>query len=264
MYAADERDELNRNPRRQQIHLDIRMIEDNVDKLKRKIEDESNVLNSLRHTAEAQNSIRTLQEQCEKDFDSIEESIRDESYCFSKFGIAAPSTLPKENDTDGELLVKAIEDMSVATRKKYDALDGDLNRLKEVILNNQKTSAEKSALLSGNQKSLGTVKSKLSTLSTSVSDVQTIVEQLRRHEAEQGASLTTSEETPRELLRHIDKRLAEIEEDAPVLNESKIAKKIRLRVARMVCHDSTISPCRKCAFVFSFFLPSSTSGNCRC
>lgn len=233
-FSAEERDELNKDPRRDEIHLEIRKIEDHMEKLRRKIDDESIVLESLKHTADAQNSLLTLQEQCEKEIDGIDESIREESYSLSKFDIAAPAQLPKDGDDDGDKLSKAIEAMSAAARAKFDEADARLDRAKDDTMNTQKIVSEKSSLLAGSQKTLTLVKSKLLALAGSVADVQKTVEDLRRHETKRGATLSATEDTPRELLQYLDERLEELEEDAPDLNAAKVARKIIKRLSKMV------------------------------
>lgn len=206
-----------------------------MEKIKRKIDDESIVLESLKHTADAYNSLLTLQEQCEKELDGLDENIREESYTLTKFDIVAPAQLPREGDDDGDQLAKAIEAMSDAAREKFDAADGRLDRAKDDAMNTQRVVSEKSALLSGNQKTLGAVKSKLLTLAGSVAEVQKTVEELRRHESTIGASFTATEDTPRELVQYLDKRLDALEEEAPDLNAAKVARKILKRLGKMVC-----------------------------
>ena len=64
-YAAD-RETANSDPRRNQIPIEIRSHEDKIDRLNREIQDDQDSLKLLRDSAEAQNSIHLLQEQCNK------------------------------------------------------------------------------------------------------------------------------------------------------------------------------------------------------
>lgn len=205
-----------------------------MDKLKRKIDDENIVLESLKHTADAQSSLLTLQEQCEKELDGLDESIREESYSLTKFDITVPAHLPRVGDDDGDQLSQAIEAMAQAAREKYEAADGRLIKAKDDAMNTQKIVSEKTAFLSGSQKTLISVKSKLLSLAGSVGDVQKVVEELRRHEASRGATLTATEDTPRELVQYLDEKLEELEEDAPDLNATNVARKLIKRLTRMV------------------------------
>jgi cell division septum initiation protein DivIVA len=232
--SAEEREELNKDPRRTQIHLEIRQIEEKMDKLKRQIDDESIVLESLKHTADAHNSLLTLQEQCEKELDVLDDNIREDSYSLTKFDIVVPKHLPRDGDDDGDQLSKAIEALSEAAREKYDVAGARLDRAKDDTMNTQKIVSEKSALSAGSQKTLTSVKSKLLALAGSVADVQKVVEELRQHETRRGATLTATEDTPRELLQYLDKRLEELEEDVPDLNAAKVTKKIMKLVMKRV------------------------------
>jgi DNA repair exonuclease SbcCD ATPase subunit len=233
LAAAAERDEMLSSTRRDQINVEIRKIEEKIDGLKRKIEDENSLLNKLKANADAQNSLVTLQEQCQKELDVIDENIRDELYALNAANVAAPPVLPNEDDDDGEQLVKAISAMELQARETYKAANTRLDGSKEEVVSFQKTVSEKSALLAGSQKSLTSVKAKLVTLASSVSDMQKTVQDLRQHEAERGATLRATEDTPRELLQYLDERLQEIEEDSPDVNAAQVAQKVIKRLTKM-------------------------------
>lgn len=231
---ADERKELNAHPRRMQITKEIRDAEDAMEKIRRKIEDESSILQSLRHTADAQNALSTLQEQCEKDIDVLDENIREESYSLNKFDIQIPNQLPRADDGDGDQLSKVVDSIMQSVREKYNAVSSRLDKSKDEIVNTQKAIAEKSALLLGNQKTLTSVKSRQGTLENSVAIVRRTIEDLKVHEARHGLRLTVSDDNPRDLIKHIDNRLDELEEEAPDINATRVGKKILKRLAKKV------------------------------
>ena len=217
-----------------EIIKEIRDIEDAMEKMRRKIDDESSVLQSLRHTSDAQNALAALQEQCEKEIDVLDDSIREESYTLNKFEIVSPNQLPRNGDNDGDQLLKIVESMMEKAREKYNTASSHAERSNAEIVDTQKVIAEKSAIISGNQKGLTSLKSRQATLSSSIAKVQKTIEELRRHEATRGHRLEINENNPRELVKYIDERLDELEEDAPELNAARVAKKILKRVARKV------------------------------
>lgn len=226
---------MNKDPRRSQITNEIRELEDSMEKLRRKIDDETTILESLKHTADAHNSLRTLQEQCEKEIDVLDENVREETYKLSKFDVVAPTPLPRDGDDEGDQLTKVFESMMLVSRDKHRSAVGRLDRFTEDVQNTQKVIAEKSAVLAGNQKTLTSLKTKLSTLTSSLQSVQKSVEALRVREARLGFTVNPDEDSPRELLDYIDSRLDELEEDDdPNVNVAKTSRKILKRLKKMV------------------------------
>jgi DNA repair protein RAD50 len=249
--VAEEREQLIKDPRKMEIIKEIRDIEDSMEKIRRKIDDESSVLQSLRHTADAQNALVALQEQCDKDIDLLDDNIREESYALNKFEIVTPTQLPRNDDVDGDKLLKVVESMMETAREKYNIASGKLDRSNNDIVDTQKVIAEKSAIISGNQKALTLLKSRQATLTSSIAKVQRTVEELRRHEEKRGYILEITEDNPRELLKYIDEQLEELEEGAPELNASRVAKnvlrrvkkKVRINASKYCCKTLSLTPC---------------------
>jgi len=202
--------------------------------VKRKIDDESIILDGLRHTADAQTSLSSLREQCRNEIEALQEAIHEEAYSFQKFSIAINAVLPKDGDDVGDQIVHAIEGMAETAREKQDELNSNLNRAIEDQTNAQKFVSEKSAVLASNQKTLASLKSKLHSLAGSASDVKQVVEQLSHHEAKLGLTLTANEDSPRDLLNYLDERLESLEEDALAFNASEIARKVLKKLKKMV------------------------------
>ena len=216
------------------IIKEIRDIEDATEKMRRKIDDENAVLQSLKHTADAQNALVALQEQCDKDIDLLDDILREESYTLNKFEIVTPAQLPRDGDVDGDQLLKVVESMMEAAREKYNAASSRLDRSNHEIVDTQKVIAEKSAIISGNQRALATLKSRQASLSSNIAKVQKTVEELRRQEEQRGYSLEISGDNPRELIKYIDEQLEELEEGAPELNAARVAKNVLKKVRKRV------------------------------
>jgi chromosome segregation ATPase len=234
LCLAEQREELIKDPRKMEIIREIRDIEDTMEKIRRRIDDESSVLQSLKNTADAQNALVALQEQCEKDIDLLDDNIREESYTLNKFEIVTPAQLPRNDDIDGDRLLKVVESMMETARQKFDIASGHLEQSNSEIVDIQKVIAEKSAIISGHQKSLASLKSRQATLSGSIAKVQKTVEELRRHEEKRGYSLEISDDNPRDLIKYIDAQLEELEEGAPELNAARVAKNVLKRIKKKV------------------------------
>jgi DNA repair protein RAD50 len=234
-YAAEERDALNKDPRRLQITKEIRDLEDAMEKLKRKIEDESTILASLKQTADSHSSLLALQEQCEKEIDVLDENVREEAYKLNKFDVVAPTPFPRDGDDEGDQLMQIFNSMKDISRDKLRVAAGRLDEYNNDVHVTEKIIAEKSAILTGNQKALATLRTNLSSLTRSLRIVQKTVEELREHELRLGLSLSANEEAPRELIKYIDDRLDELEEDdSPDVNVAKVSRKILKRLKKMV------------------------------
>jgi chromosome segregation ATPase len=234
-HTAEERDALNKDPRRTQITKEIRDLEDAMEKLKRKIEDENAILESLKQTTDAQNSLLALQDQCEKDIDILEENVRDETYKLNKFDVAAPPSFPRDDDDEGDQLMQIFNSMKEVSKSKLTVAAGRLDGYNSDVHITEKVIAEKSAVLSGSQKALASLRTNLSSLTTSLRLVQKTVEDLREHESRLGLSLNANEEAPRELIKYIDARLDEIEEDdSSDVNVAKVSRTILKRLKKMV------------------------------
>lgn len=238
--AAQERDDANADPRRGDIPLEIRQIEDKMDKLKRKIEDESMILEALKQTADSQNALASLREQMEKEFEALEENIFDEKYSLTKFNIAVPAKLPKDGDEHGTQLSQAIETMANAARDKHDAANAHFRSASDDAVKSQKIVSEKTALLASSQRSLTSVKAKREAASGSVEEIRKLVAALRKYEENLGEVTvppSVNEESPREILQFLGERLEALEETALDANAQKVAKKIFKKITKSVSPD---------------------------
>jgi len=240
-FAAEERDKANADPRRDQIPLEIRKLEDKCDALKRQIEDETITLEALKQTANAQNALNVLREQIEKEFESLEEMIREESYSFTKFNIDVPTSLPRDGDDEGSQLSTVVKKIADGAREKHDTANAHYGSASEDAIRSQKIVSEKTALLTSSQRSLSQVKAKLQTASASVENIRKLVEALRKHEDKLGEVAvpdTVTEEAPREILQFISERMEALEEANLDANGPEIARKLFKKLKKLVRFQS--------------------------
>lgn len=205
------------------------------------------ILEALKQTADSQNALASLREQCEKDFESLEENIRDESYSLTKFNIPVPPALPNEGDEEGDQLLKTIEAMANGARSKHDAANGHFRSASEDAVKSQKIVSEKTALLANSQRSLASIRAKLQATAGSVEEVRKLVDTLRTHEENLGESTlppSATVESPREILEYLSERLETVEESAMDASVPEIAKKILKKLKKMV--SSCIRPSTWC------------------
>lgn len=218
--------------------MEIRGIEDKLNKLRTQRDDDRSLLAALKQTAEAQNALAALQEECGKDFGELDESVREDTYSFTKFNIPVPASLPNDGDDQGKELTQIIDDMVDAARMKHDAANNRFRSAVEDTSNAQRVLSEKTALLANSQRSLAQVKSKLQAALGSVEKVRRSLDALRQHEEELGETtvpVSMTEETPREILQFINERIESADQAA--LNsvyQPAIVKKLFRKLRKIV------------------------------
>ena len=235
-HAGKQRDAKANDPRRKDIQTEIRQLEDKIDKVKRQIDDERLTLSTLRNSADAQNQIEVLEEQCAKDLEGLEEGIQDHVSTLQKFNIPMVPTdnLSLEGDDNGDELVKAFDSLADSARSKYDEMHAELSRDTEELTRTNQIISEKTALMSSSQQTLASLKPKIERVGDSVEKAKKVAQDLRRHETALGLTVRVSEEKPRELVNYLDGRLAAIEEDAPVENTVQTTQKLMKRLKKLV------------------------------
>jgi len=125
---AQKRNEAKDDPRKAEITTQNLQYERKVDDLRVKLEDDRVVLESLRDVADGQSEIAVLQEQCDREFEALEESLRDEASSLQRFNLQPAQPLPKgDEDDNGESLVEAVQSICKS-------IDLHLCRVKVAIL----------------------------------------------------------------------------------------------------------------------------------
>jgi DNA repair exonuclease SbcCD ATPase subunit len=195
-------------------------------------------LDTLRHSAEAQNTISVLKNQCTKDLESLQESMRDHSYELQKYNLQPAGLLPGANggDDNGDQLVALIETLGDDVKEKYDVADTELSRVQEALDKAQQTVSEKTYLLRSKQQSEATLRTKLDALkgnNSPIAKVDRVVEELRQHNPD--AVLNPLLDNPRELLKYLDEQLQEIEDlDPSSIGTPAVVRKVLIRLKKLV------------------------------
>jgi DNA repair protein RAD50 len=229
---------LNNDPRRNDIPVEIRLEEDKIDKLKRHIEDDRMTLDTLRHSAEAQNTISVLKNQCTKDLESLQESMREHSYELQKYNLQPAGLLPGADggDANGDQLIALVGTLGDEVKDKYDAADTELSRVQEALDRAHQTVSEKTFLLKSRQQSAATLRAKLDAIKGSnspLAKVSAVVDELREHNTD--AVLNLPVDDPREILKYLDEQLQEIEENDPSsIGTPAVVRKVLIRLKKLV------------------------------
>jgi DNA repair protein RAD50 len=219
--AAKRQEALNNEPRRNDIPVEIRREEDKIDNLKRQIEDDRMALDTLRHSAEAQNTVTVLKNQCTKDLESLQESMRDHSYELQKYNLQPAGLLPGADggDDNGDQLVDLMKTLGDDVKDKCDVAETELSRVQEALDKAQQTVSEKTYSLKSQQQS--------------AAKVSRVVEELREHNTDAVVNLPSDD--PRDILKYLDEQLQEIEENDPSsIGTPAVVRKVLIRLKKLV------------------------------
>lgn len=233
---AKEREIINSDPRRTEIPIKLRSCEQKIDLLKREIEDDEMALKDLRRSAESQNSVAVLLEQCTKDFEILQESIQEQQYNFNKFNISVPRELPGVlGDEDGAELTEAVGKIVNDVTSKFEASKLELGSTSGRVALLQNKLSESSALLSHDRRALYTKRARMGQLdgdNGGISEIRSVSSNLRKYEATLGITTphTIDETRPQDLSTYLSKRLAEEEAKSTEGIEPETVRKILTRL----------------------------------
>jgi DNA repair exonuclease SbcCD ATPase subunit len=242
LKLVEQRDQATSDPRREEIPTKIRRLEEKVDSITRKIDDDRIALDGLRLCADAEHQISMLREQCTKDAETLEETIRESSFTFQKFNLQATEGLPSYNDDGGRQLVTFVQGIVDNVQAEYDKAKTAHSKAEDASQRAQRVFSEKSAVVATKTQSLQSMRSRLEALSASgggVAKVDKVIESLRKYEAPLGLQSPKRGSNPREVLAYLENRLDEIDADAPLVNEEysrKLLKKLK-KMAKMKNKD---------------------------
>jgi len=136
---AKSRDEMNNDPRREEITRDIRVQEDRLKTISVKIEQDTNLRNQLRELSDEQNEIDMLEKQVAQEYEILEEKLRDASYLLQTHHESHVKITPDDPVIPLEHLLDNIRN------KKLNA-DDDVTRCNDSVAEVMKKQSEKKAL----------------------------------------------------------------------------------------------------------------------
>ena len=216
-FIAQRRDEANNDPRMTEIPLEIRSLDEKIDKLKRVIDDDQQVLRDLRQSADAQNEIVVLKDQCIKDVENLRDVVRENSFDFQKYVIPIPDPVQiSEDDESGNALVDAMEKLASRVSEKFEEARNKLSTITDEVASKQRIVTQKKALLSHNQQTFQSLTARIRVMNGengSYGKYQRIVRTVKRFELENGVSTTIEESNPQSAVNHITAKLENIDEN---------------------------------------------------
>jgi DNA repair protein RAD50 len=236
-----ERDDLSNDSKLTSIPNDIKSLDSDIVKLKQQIDEESDIVTSLRKNAQEQTSITTLEREMESDMERLEDVLRDNSFLFQKFGLAASSTN-----------LTSLENLAQQAHNKKETLLEELRQTSMHVSDKQRRVTEQRTILGQSQKSVKDAQRRMQLLQSNpnggYAQIQTVLQEVRQYESQQqsgsptGNSVPTTPNTmdPKVLQTNLNAALQELNADG---NDNETAviqtiKKLKKMVSRSCMYRS--------------------------
>jgi hypothetical protein len=207
-----------RDPRASEIAAEIRNCELKSDSLKRQMEDDQALLDTLRKSSDQNNTVEILQQQYLKDRDLLLETFKEQSGMLLRFNLKPISEVPDDNgDDNGDLLCSFFDELKDKCQDKFDECHSTLRNAKDLLMQAQRVVSDKTVLLGSKQQAFVSMKRKLEALSAEggcLSKVRRVVEELRRAETNP-VVFTFDEWNPRKLLDFLEEKIEEFDASMP-------------------------------------------------
>ena len=214
---VSQRDQANADPRREEIPTEIRRLEEKVDAIKRQIEDDRIILDSLRLCADAENQISMLREQCSKDVELLEETIRENSFSLQKFNIQPTGDMPHYNDDDGRALVAFVESFVDKAQAEYTKAKAAFAAAEDEAEKSQRLVNEKNAISASRQQNLLSMSNRIDALRDgAVAKVESTMAKILKYEAGEGLDAPAKDAPVGDFLSYLDDRMKALDEDSPL------------------------------------------------
>jgi hypothetical protein len=216
-FSAQKREEAQQELRDSEIQFQVKSTNEKIDKLKRLIRDDQEVLAELRQCSDKQNEISVLKEQATKELEVLAETLTEHSYDLQKFNIQAPNPWPgtEGGDDRGDELLDALEKLASTISQKYDASQSKLSRVEGDASEKQRIVSEKSGLLAHSKQSLDSIRAKFDSAtgdSESLGKFKRVVGTIRKSELDDGRTPTFDENDPKSIVSYLTSRLEEVDQ----------------------------------------------------
>lgn len=164
---ASARDELNNNPRREEITREIRVQEEKLKSISATIEQDTKIRDQLRLQSDQQNEIDMLEGQVAQEFEVLEEKIKDNSFLLTSHG--EPHVKVTKEDP-----VSPLDIVANNVRRKHLDAEDDVNRCNDDLAKIQMKLSEKRAVFGSHRQRLQQLQNKANHLAREGGGVQKI------------------------------------------------------------------------------------------
>jgi len=232
---AATRDELNNNPRREDIAKEIRVQEEKLKSISATVEQDTKIRDQLRLQSEQQNEIVMLEGQVTQEFEVLEEKIKDNSFLLSSHG-EAHVRVTKEDP------VSPLDILSNNVRRKHLDAEDEVSRSNTDLSRIQIQLSEKKALITSHMQRLQNLQYRANQLNREGGGVQkigSIIRAIIRQDDNPSPQLIHANAKPQDVLAYLTDQINECNamDDKP-----EQVKRIIKRLKKMV-KTSAACPC---------------------
>jgi len=243
---ALQRDELNNSARRTDIPMEIRQKEEQIEKLKRCIEDDSMSLRELRRCAEENNAIEILQRQIAQDLEALDEMKEENSFLLQKYNVMPH--LPANTSNDD--LVRVMSNLFQEVIIKVDDAKSNLRESNEKVRSIESQLSKASALFNHKRHLLSQNKEQVAIVggeSRGVQRIKQITKSIRNFEISQGcdeSEVIGSDTEPHAILEYLTNRIAEVNKLNTIDDQPEIVSLAIKRLKKLSRRqDDIVCPC---------------------
>jgi chromosome segregation ATPase len=237
-----ERKQVNSDPRKSEIELEIRDSQDKLDKLKRDLDDDKIALRELQQSSDSQQAINVLRQQIVQDVLNLEEVLRDHAFEAQSFNfLSFPKDLPRlENmGENGSELTDVITGFVDEVTTKYEALKFALERSNADMKKIEAIVSERKGALNSDQNSVRERKLRMEQFEApggSLDVIAKVFDELKTHHRKLGEPIPDGidESRPVQLLEYLNTRVKEIEAESLDGITAETIKKILKRLWSLV------------------------------
>ena len=237
-----EAKQVNLDPRKSEIELEIRDSQDKLDKLKRDLDDDKITLRELQQSSDSQQAITVLRQQIVHDVLNLEEVLRDHAFEAQSFNLSSfPKDLPSLEDMgeNGSELTDVIARFVDELTSKYEAQKFALERANAEIKKIEAIVSERKGALNSDQNSVKERKLRMELFEASGGSLDVIAEvfeELKTHQRKLCEPIPDAidESRPVELLEYLNARVKEIEAESLDGITQETIKKILRRLWSLV------------------------------
>ena len=235
MKAAKARDEANADQRQKEIPIEIGSLNNKIEELKKKIENDRAVQEDLRSTFKTQSAIEQMKTKCQTDLEELKINISEYRFNCQAYRIAPPPPELPGDDTDkrGEELKKIMEGVNDEISGKLEDRERELEKHQDMIRRIEAIVSEKSALYNHGVQSIRQKQQRSAALKPSIDKTKKVVEELRSFEQREQkvpTPVAITDGRPEELLSYLTERVDDIDghstEDIPPKIIRKVLKKL--------------------------------------
>lgn len=212
-----------------------------METLKRKIDDDAVILNRLNSSAQAQNAVTTLQDQVEKEIESLDEVVREESVFLEKHQFQQPEI----SSNDADQIPRVLDELRKKVKERLDQANASHKQTIGKVSIAQSLLSEKSTLFSASQKTIASLRTQLQDLSSVSNDWQSLLEKVQNHDVDVTKHGFDGDDIE-SLIQYLEERLARVQNDIVDVMDSETAERHVKKLTKWIKKQMVVDNAKRC------------------